>query len=89
MKPPGSTKINSSGSVATTLYELILRLRHGIGLHHAGLFPKYCVLIEQLAQKGLLKVICGTDTLEVGINVPLRTVFFTRFCKFDGRRPAS
>ena len=51
-------------------------LRHGIGLHHAGLLPKYRVLVERLAQKGLLKVICGTDTLGVGINVPIRTVLF-------------
>ena len=57
-------------------------LRHGIGLHHAGLLPKYRVLVEQLAQKGLLKVICGTDTLGVGINVPIRTVLFTRLCKY-------
>lgn len=61
-------------------------LRHGIGLHHAGLLPKYRVLVEQLAQRGLLKVICGTDTLGVGINVPLRTVLFTRLCKFDGQK---
>jgi len=61
-------------------------LRHGIGLHHAGLLPKYRILIEQLAQKGLLKVICGTDTLGVGINVPIRTVLFTRLCKFDGQK---
>jgi superfamily II RNA helicase len=61
-------------------------LRHGIGLHHAGLLPKYRVLIEQLAQKGLLKVICGTDTLGVGVNVPIRTVLFTRLCKFDGQK---
>src|SRR4051812_2132512 len=61
-------------------------LRHGIGLHHAGLLPKYRVLVEQLAQKGLLKVICGTDTLGVGINVPIRTVVFTRLCKFDGQK---
>ncbi len=61
-------------------------LRHGIGLHHAGLLPKYRVLIEQLAQKGLLKVVCGTDTLGVGINVPIRTVLFTRLCKFDGQK---
>jgi len=61
-------------------------LRHGIGLHHAGLLPKYRVLVEQLAQKGLLKVICGTDTLGVGINVPIRTVLFTRLCKFDGQK---
>jgi superfamily II DNA/RNA helicase len=61
-------------------------LRHGIGLHHAGLLPKYRVLIEQLAQKGLLKIICGTDTLGVGINVPIRTVLFTRLCKYDGQK---
>ncbi len=61
-------------------------LKHGVGLHHAGLLPKYRVLVEQLARKGLLKVICGTDTLGVGINVPLRTVLFTRLCKFDGQK---
>lgn len=61
-------------------------LKHGIGVHHAGLLPKYRVLAEQLAQKGLLKVICGTDTLGVGINVPIRTVLFTRLCKFDGEK---
>ncbi len=61
-------------------------LRHGIGLHHAGLLPKYRVLVEQLAQKGLLKIICGTDTLGVGINVPIRTVLFSRLCKYDGEK---
>jgi superfamily II RNA helicase len=61
-------------------------LRHGIGIHHAGLLPKYRILVEQLAQRGLLKVICGTDTLGVGINVPIRTVLFTRLCKFDGQK---
>ena len=63
-------------------------LKQGIGLHHAGLLPKYRVLVEQLAQRGLLKVICGTDTLGVGINVPIRTVLFTRLCKFDGQKTA-
>jgi superfamily II RNA helicase len=63
-------------------------LKHGIGLHHAGLLPKYRVLVEQLAQKGLLKIICGTDTLGVGINVPIRTVLFSRLCKFDGQKTA-
>ena len=61
-------------------------LRHGIGLHHAGLLPKYRVLVEGLAQKGLLKIICGTDTLGVGINVPIRTVLFAKLCKFDGQK---
>jgi superfamily II RNA helicase len=63
-------------------------LRHGIGLHHAGLLPKYRILVEQLAQKGLLKIICGTDTLGVGINVPIRTVLFTKLCKYDGQKTA-
>ena len=63
-------------------------LRHGIGLHHAGLLPKYRILVEQLAQKGLLKVICGTDTLGVGINVPIRTVLLTRLCKYSGEKTA-
>ncbi|RMD59424.1 DUF3516 domain-containing protein, partial [Candidatus Parcubacteria bacterium] len=63
-------------------------LKHGIGLHHAGLLPKYRVLVENLAQQGLLKIICGTDTLGVGINVPIRTVLFTRLCKFDGEKTA-
>jgi hypothetical protein len=63
-------------------------LRQGIGIHHAGLLPKYRILVEQLAQKGLLKVICGTDTLGVGINVPIRTVLFTRLFKYGGEKVA-
>ncbi len=61
-------------------------VRHGIGVHHAGMLPKYRRLVEQLAQSGLLKVICGTDTLGVGINVPIRTVVLTGLTKFDGSR---
>jgi superfamily II RNA helicase len=56
----------------------------GIGVHHAGLLPKYRLLVEKLAQEGLLKIICGTDTLGVGINVPIRSVLFTQLCKYDG-----
>jgi superfamily II RNA helicase len=63
-------------------------LRHGIGVHHAGLLPKYRILVEQLSQKGLLKLICGTDTLGVGINVPIRTVVFTQLWKYDGKKAA-
>ncbi|MDI1251063.1 MAG: DUF3516 domain-containing protein [Lacunisphaera sp.] len=63
-------------------------LRHGIGVHHAGLLPKYRVLVEKLAQQGLLKLICGTDTLGVGINVPIRTVLFTQLWKYDGKKAA-
>lgn len=61
-------------------------IRHGIGVHHAGMLPKYRRLVERLAQEGLLKVVCGTDTLGVGINVPIRTVLLTGLTKFDGVR---
>jgi len=61
-------------------------VRHGVGVHHAGMLPKYRRLVEQLAQAGLLKIICGTDTLGVGINVPIRTVVFASFSKYDGVR---
>src|SRR5690348_14552399 len=61
-------------------------VRHGIGVHHAGMLPRYRRLVETLAQAGLLKVICGTDTLGVGINVPIRTVLFTGLSKYDGTR---
>src|SRR4051812_45189979 len=66
-----------------TLSKLV---RSGIGVHHAGMLPRYRRLVEQLAQTGLLKVICGTDTLGVGINVPIRTVVFTGLAKYDGAR---
>ncbi len=74
----------------TSPYGPVLKrwIRHGIGVHHAGLLPKYRILVEQLAQKNLLKIICGTDTLGLGINVPIRTVLFTRLCKFDGQKVA-
>ncbi len=62
-------------------------VRNGIGVHHAGMLPKYRRLVELLAQAGLLKIICGTDTLGVGINVPIRTVLFSSLSKYDGVRP--
>src|SRR3954447_3193986 len=70
-----------SAGFGKTLSKLVLS---GIGVHHAGMLPRYRRLVEQLAQTGLLKVICGTDTLGVGINVPIRTVVFTGLTKFDG-----
>ncbi len=72
-----------SSGFGKTLSRLV---RHGIGVHHAGMLPKYRRLVETLAQAGLLKVICGTDTLGVGINVPIRTVLFTGLSKYDGTR---
>ncbi len=61
-------------------------LQAGVGVHHAGMLPRYRLLVERLAQQGLLEVICGTDTLGVGINVPIHTVLLTALSKFDGTR---
>ena len=72
-----------SAGFGKTLSRLV---RHGIGVHHAGMLPRYRRLVETLAQAGLLKVICGTDTLGVGINVPIRTVLFTGLSKYDGSK---
>jgi len=60
----------------------------GVGLHHAGLLPKYRLLVEQLSQQGLLQVVCGTDTLGVGVNIPIRTVLFSKLAKYDGQKVA-
>jgi hypothetical protein len=78
------------GARFDTVYGKDLRrfLRQGIGVHHAGLLPRYRLLVEQLAQRGLLRVICGTDTLGVGVNIPIRSVVFSRLCKFDGEKVA-
>jgi len=72
-----------SAGFGATLNRLV---RAGIGVHHAGMLPKYRRLVETLAQRGLLRVICGTDTLGVGINVPIRTVLFTALTKYDGTK---
>ena len=61
-------------------------IRNGVGVHHAGMLPKYRRLVERLAGEGLLPVICGTDTLGVGVNIPIRTVLMTALTKFDGKR---
>ena len=78
----------TSGTRFDSVYgpEIKKLMRHGIGLHHAGILPKYRSLVERLAQKGLLKIIAGTDTLGVGVNVPIRSVLFTKLCKFDGTK---
>ncbi|WP_156758153.1 DEAD/DEAH box helicase [Actinokineospora pegani] len=72
-----------SSGFGKTLSRLV---RHGIGVHHAGMLPKYRRLVERLTQAGLMKIVCGTDTLGVGINVPIRTVVFTSLSKYDGVR---
>lgn len=76
------------GARFTTIFGKMLKriLLTGVGIHHAGMLPRYRLLVERLAQQGLLPVICGTDTLGVGINVPIHTVILTRLTKFDGHR---
>jgi len=61
-------------------------IRHGIGVHHAGLLPRYRRVVEKLAQQGLVKVISGTDTLGVGVNIPIRTVVIRQLYKFNGEK---
>ena len=78
-----TTGLRFGAGFGKTLHKL---LRAGIGVHHAGMLPKYRRVVEQLAQAGLLTVVCGTDTLGVGINVPIRTVLFSGLAKFDGSR---
>lgn len=74
------------GGRFTTAFGKTLKhlISSGVGLHHAGMLPRYRLLVEKLAQQGLLPVICGTDTLGVGINVPIHTVLLTGLTKFDG-----
>ncbi|MBQ6523777.1 MAG: DEAD/DEAH box helicase, partial [Atopobiaceae bacterium] len=76
------------GTRFTTMFGRTLQrlLLAGVGVHHAGMLPRYRLLVEKLAQEGLLPVICGTDTLGVGINVPIHTVLLTALAKYDGHR---
>ena len=81
-----AVKEAAKGTRFTTAFGKILKrlLSNGVGVHHAGMLPRYRLLVERLAQQGLLPVICGTDTLGVGINVPIHTVVLTALTKFDG-----
>lgn len=81
-----AVKEAAKGTRFTTAFGKILKrlIFNGVGVHHAGMLPRYRLLVERLAQQGLLPVICGTDTLGVGINVPIHTVVLTALTKFDG-----
>ncbi|WP_165053255.1 MULTISPECIES: RNA helicase [unclassified Adlercreutzia] len=83
-----AVKAAVKGTAFTTAFGKILKrlLECGVGVHHAGMLPRYRLLVEKLAQQGLLPVICGTDTLGVGINVPIHTVVLTQLTKFDGHK---
>ena len=83
-----AVKAAVKGTAFTTAFGKTLKrlLECGVGVHHAGMLPRYRLLVEKLAQQGLLPVICGTDTLGVGINVPIHTVLLTQLTKFDGHK---
>jgi ATP-dependent RNA helicase HelY len=59
-------------------------LRRGLAEHHAGLLPYHKEMVEQLFQRGLIKVVFATETLSLGINMPARGVVVSSFTKFDG-----
>ncbi|HQZ67471.1 MAG TPA: DEAD/DEAH box helicase [Planctomycetaceae bacterium] len=56
-------------------------LLRGVGIHHAGLLPKYRRIIEKLFQKKLLSICVCTETLAAGINLPARSVVMTSLLK--------
>jgi ATP-dependent RNA helicase HelY len=59
-------------------------LRRGMAEHHAGLLPYHKEMVEELFQRGLIKVVFATETLSLGINMPARGVVVSSFTKFDG-----
>lgn len=59
-------------------------LEKGIGVHHSGLLPILKETIEILFQEGLIKVLFATETFSIGLNMPAKTVVFTKVTKFDG-----
>jgi ATP-dependent RNA helicase HelY len=59
-------------------------LRRGLAEHHAGLLPYHKEMVEELFQRGLIKVVFATETLSLGINMPARGVVVSSFTKFDG-----
>ncbi len=60
-------------------------LRRGLAMHHAGLLPYLKELVEELFQRGLIKVVFATETLSLGIHMPARACVVSSFTKFDGR----
>lgn len=62
--------------------ELRPLLAHGIGIHHAGILPRYKQLVEQLALERLIRFVVSTETIAAGINLPARTVVFPALRKF-------
>ncbi len=60
-------------------------LKRGVGVHHGGLLPILKEVIEILFQEGLIKALFATETFSIGLNMPAKTVVFTKVTKFDGQ----
>ena len=63
---------------------LVTLLRKGVGIHHAGLMPVLREMVELLFARGCIKILFCTETMSVGINLPVKTTIFTDVNKFDG-----
>ena len=63
---------------------LVTLLRKGVGIHHAGLMPVLREMVELLFAGGFIKILFCTETMSVGINLPVKTTIFTDVNKFDG-----
>jgi len=59
-------------------------LRKGVGIHHAGLMPILREMTELLFARGFIKILFCTETMSVGINLPVKTAIFTDVNKFNG-----
>ncbi|VVA26127.1 PREDICTED: RNA helicase [Prunus dulcis] len=56
-------------------------LLQGVAAHHAGCLPLWKSFIEELFQRGLVKVVFATETLAAGINMPARTAIIASLSK--------
>lgn len=70
-------------------YEWCQALERGLASHHAGLLPMFKETVEELFQRGLLKVVFATETLALGINMPARTVLLEKLIKWNGETHAA
>lgn len=67
--------------------ELRALLVHGIGVHHAGILPRYKQLVERLTLERLCKFVVSTETISAGINLPAKRVVFPALRKFIKGKP--
>ncbi len=66
--------------------ELRSLLVHGIGIHHAGILPRYKRLVEEMALERLIKFVVSTETISAGINLPAKRVVFPSLRKYIRRK---